>query len=232
MLPRSISLIGFVVMGAGLASLEMSCSGHSLAVAPDASPNDDAVDEGMADVAVLIDSPFVLADAGAAADIATLTDSPPVLADAGVAADIAAWTDSPPFVFGDAGVKVAEIDLTESTNARSATVVVYADASAVRTVGPPRSGAILLADGGVVPMGPTPMTFEAGSPVIVHFLQDLAAAGDVSAIPTRSDCPKSVSFGTRTYISAGGTQSGDLQCATNPNPEQAALIGDCLGLTY
>jgi len=57
--------------------------------------------------------------------------------------------------------------------------------------------------------------------------------GDSSlpAIPINSYCPKSVSNGTRTALSAGGTQSGDLQCATSLTPEQAALVRDCLALT-
>ena len=158
-----------------------------------------------------------------------MTDSPAVLDYASAAADVATSADAQ-FVLGDAGVIVAQIDLTESTNTRSSTVIVYADASAIRTVGPPKGGGFSLPDGAVVPLGPTPMSWEAGSPVIVQFLQDLAAAGDVSAVPI-TFCPKSASFGTRTYVSAGGASSGDLQCATNANPAQEALVHDCIGLT-
>ena len=211
MLPKSVPVLGFVIVGLGLAALELSCGRHPFPVAPDTSRHDAAIVRAAADSATLTDSPVVLDYAGAAADVATLADAP--------------------FVLGDAGAIVAQIDLTESTNTRSSTVIVYADASAIRTVGPPKGGGVILPDGAVVPLGPTPMSWEAGSPVILQFLQDLAAAGDVSAIPITSFCFKSTSFGTRTYVSAGGASSGDLQCATNLNPAQEALVHDCIGLT-
>jgi hypothetical protein len=126
-----------------------------------------------------------------------------------------------------AAVVVAIIDQSASTNARSSEVVVYSDGSAVRTVGPPRMGSLLLPDGGSVPMGPSPETFPPGSQEVMQLLADLAAVGDVSAIAT-SWCPKSISFGTTTTVWADGKQSGDLQCADAPSTVQAAFISDCL----
>jgi hypothetical protein len=53
--------------------------------------------------------------------------------------------------------------------------------------------------------------FPPGTIETKALLRLLERIGDVSKIPT-GNCPKSVSFGTRTEISYAGKTSGDLQC--------------------
>ena len=55
-------------------------------------------------------------------------------------------------------------------------------------------------------------SYAAGAADVVAFLAELQLVGDVSAIPTATDCAKSVSFGTRTLVTVNGMTSGDLQC--------------------
>lgn len=114
---------------------------------------------------------------------------------------------------------VAQIQQSASTNSSSIAVSVYTDGSAERGLGStPQSGSTGL--------NPPPESFPAGTREVVAFLADLARVGDVSAIQT-NNCPKSVSFGTRTTLTANGKTSGDLQCALNPSAAQQALIQDC-----
>lgn len=114
---------------------------------------------------------------------------------------------------------VAQIQESASTNASSIAVAVYTDGSAQRALGAtPLSGH--------TSFDPSPESFPAGTPEVVAFLADLALVGDVSSIQT-NNCSKSVSFGTRTTITANGKTSGDLQCALNPSAAQQALIQDC-----
>jgi hypothetical protein len=232
----------------GVLALTAACRESSSSHAHDAhdatldSPRETSPEAAVGQADGAVDSADVMAPADIAiAALDAASDSPADSSvDASVApadgalsdtevADAATTTDSLA-IAGEAGVEVARIYLSESTNTPWVQVIVYADASAVRTVGPPKAGWLVLADGAVVPRGALPWTFEAGSPEIIKFIQDLAAAGDVSAIPIGS-CMKSVSFGTTTHLSAGGKQSGDLQCATNVTPAQAALIGDCQALS-
>jgi hypothetical protein len=109
----------------------------------------------------------------------------------------------------------AKITLSRSTNSPEVDVVVLADGSAERTLAGP-SG--VLNDG--------PQSYPPGSPEVNAFLSDLAALGDVSAIPT-GKCPKSVSFGTTTTVTVGAATSGDLQCLVDPTPAATALAQDC-----
>jgi hypothetical protein len=111
--------------------------------------------------------------------------------------------------------EVASCAESASTNRAGVTVVVYGDGSAERTVGPQRN----------LPSG-TSAVFAAGSPDVLAFLRDVMAVGDVSRIPI-GNCAKSVSFGTRTTITAYGKTSGDVQCAAMPSAVEAALIHDC-----
>jgi hypothetical protein len=102
----------------------------------------------------------------------------------------------------DAGVRqeVAHVLETASTNTPEINVSIYADASAERKVG---SGNVqYVAD----------KSYPAASPEVMTFLAELRLVGDVSMMPTASGCVKSVSFGTRTIVSAGGETSGDVQC--------------------
>jgi hypothetical protein len=116
----------------------------------------------------------------------------------------------------------AEIDVSASSNSSPVSVAVYADGSAVRTLGAQLSWRTTSADH-------PPKSFPAGSPEVVAFLADLAAVGDVSTIPT-TNCIKSVSFGTTTSLTANGNYSGDLECPLNPSTAQQALINDCEAL--
>ena len=117
---------------------------------------------------------------------------------------------------------VASIRLSASTNTPPVDVVVYSDASAERTVGPFRF------EGGI-PIDPK--SYPAGSPEVVAFLCDLAAAGDVSRLPVTS-CPKSVSFGTTETVTAGDKTSSDVEClADTASAAAKALAHDCDVLT-
>jgi hypothetical protein len=102
----------------------------------------------------------------------------------------------------DAGVRAeaAHIRETASTNTPEINVSVYADGSAERKVG-----------AGNVPYV-ADKSYPANAPEVLAFLADLHTVGDVSKIPTASDCLKSASFGTRTIVSADGVSSGDVQC--------------------
>jgi hypothetical protein len=121
--------------------------------------------------------------------------------------------------------QVATIHVTRSTNSPELTVAVYCDGSAERTLG--EAGY----DNSLDIM---PKTYAPSSPEVVMFLTDLDAVGDVSAIPAspananlQSDCPKSVSFGTVTTITAQGKTSGDMQCLMDPTAMASALAADC-----
>jgi hypothetical protein len=135
---------------------------------------------------------------------------------------------SPP----DSREEVASIRVTASTNSGEIDVVVFSDASAERTIGPHRYDASTGLD-------PSPMSYPPGSPEVVTFLCDLAAVGDVSAIPadpggpspTLPGCAKSASFGTITTVTAGGKTSGDLQCLENPTAAATALAHDAAVLS-
>jgi hypothetical protein len=120
----------------------------------------------------------------------------------------------------DARTAVATITVSRSTNSPEIDVVVYSDGSAERTIIGPDGGA-----------GGSPRTFDPGSPEGTMFLSDLGAAGDISTIPVSPDCPKSVSFGTVTTVTAGGKTSVDMQCLLSPSAVHAALAHDCEVLT-
>jgi hypothetical protein len=123
------------------------------------------------------------------------------------------------FLAGEAGVAVAVIVRSGNSQRPGATTTIYADGSAVESYEPFGSP-----DGGV-------RNYPPGSPLVVQFLLDLSAVGDITTIPIQFGCAKSVSFGTTLTLSAGGKQTGDLECAHNPTPDQKRLIDDCLGLT-
>ena len=114
------------------------------------------------------------------------------------------------------GGAVALVRVSASTNSAEVDVAVYSDGSATRTIGPARNSVL---DG-------TPAMFPPGQPAVLQFLKDLEAVGNVAAIPI-GQCPKSVSFGTTTTVTAGGNTSGDLQCLKNPTPAETSLAADC-----
>ena len=120
---------------------------------------------------------------------------------------------------------VATIRVSASTNTGNVDVAVYADGSAVRTVGPPRYG-----ESGA--LGPSPETYPPASEPVMMFLCDLQAAGEVSQLATATGCSKSVSFGTTTTITVGTETSGDLQCLQTGAPATTVMLAhDCHGLT-
>jgi hypothetical protein len=120
---------------------------------------------------------------------------------------------------------VASVHVTASTNTGTIDVTVFSDGSAERTTGPARFDA----GPGLTPQ---PMSFPAGSPEVMTFLCDLAAAGRVSQIPTTNSCAKSVSFGTEMTVAVGPDSSGDLEClATTASAAAMALAHDCDVLT-
>jgi hypothetical protein len=125
-----------------------------------------------------------------------------------------ATTDLPASAAEGGRAEVAHIRETASTNTPEINVAVYADASAQRTI--VGSNAAYVAN----------KTYPAGSADVTTFLTELHLVGDVSKIPTASDCGKSVSFGTETIVSADGKTSGDLQCllATAPNADADAML--------
>ena len=117
----------------------------------------------------------------------------------------------------DPRAQVATIHVTGSTNSPPVDVAIYCDGSAARTLPEPAASN---------PFSIMPKMFAAGSAQVMAFLSDLDAIGDVSTIPISASCPKSVSFGTVTTVSALRFASGDLQCVDHPSPAQAALAND------
>jgi hypothetical protein len=120
---------------------------------------------------------------------------------------------------------LALIRVSASTNSPEIDVAVYSDGSADRTAG-----------GSAGTMPPSVRTFAVGSPEGIMFLTHLAAidnlgdVGDPNVVPLNL-CPKSVSSGTVTKVTAGGVTSGDMQCLTNPTAAETGLAHDCDVLT-
>lgn len=139
--------------------------------------------------------------------------------------------EKPPYVpVPDGGV--ALIRTSASTNTREVDVVVYEDGSAVRSVGE---------DGGYWAFNPNgqdggwptvlPKNYPPDAPEIRAFLTDLARVGSVADISIGTSCIKSISYGTRTVVSAHGETSGDLQCAERTSADVSTLADDCAALT-
>jgi hypothetical protein len=155
-------------------------------------------------------------------------DAAPPPNDACVCADL---LPAPPDAVADlpspqdhARVLAASIRVSRSTNSSEIDVVVYSDGSAERTLGPHNPA-------GTTSLDPPPKSYPPASLEVMTFLADLAGTGDISTLPVVSDCPKSVSFGTETTISAGGKTSVDMQCLANPTPDAMGLAADCVVLT-
>ena len=122
---------------------------------------------------------------------------------------------------------VGEIFESASTNARSMKVEIFADGSAERTIGPP-TPIEAQTDGGLGPLDGTPKSFPPGSTDVLLFLQALAGVNDLSAIPIRRSCTKSISFGTETTVRANGQTSGDLQCIDSGSNAGDVTAGQAL----
>jgi hypothetical protein len=102
---------------------------------------------------------------------------------------------------------LATIAQSRSTNTRGFRVTVFEDGSA--TVAFDSAGLGFRSE-------PTqPQSFSEKTVNTEKLRELLVRIGDVSRIPT-GNCPKSVSFGTRTTISYAGKTSGDLQCLRAP----------------
>jgi hypothetical protein len=103
---------------------------------------------------------------------------------------------------GVAGI-LATITQSASTNTRGYKVVIRTDGSATAEIGGTKLG----------PRNEPPrlQQFPPGTINTKTLRRLLTEIGDVSRIPT-GGCPKSVSFGTRTYITYAHKTSGDLQC--------------------
>jgi hypothetical protein len=129
----------------------------------------------------------------------------------------------------EAGTPIAEIIETHSTNYAGFDVLVYSDGSATQTTVPSRGCGYEGSD--AADCQSSSSYYPPGTPIVMRFLADLQAVGDLSNIPTASYCGKSTSFGTYTTVSANGKSSGDLQCMVNPTAAQCALYADCIALT-
>jgi hypothetical protein len=119
--------------------------------------------------------------------------------------------------------RAAAIHVSRSTNSPAIDVAVFCDSSAERTLGTP---------GVTNAASVTPKVYAPGSPEVTAFLADLNAVGDLSAIPIRASCAKSISFGTTTTVSALGGSSGDLECLDSPSATETALANDCNTLAW
>lgn len=140
----------------------------------------------------------------------------------------------PDAVFGDVAlvdgnlpVEVARI-VREGTNFGRTTVVVYSDASAVRT----KEDRLMiehLRDGMA---GPSVEVIPSGTPEVVKFLQDLALVPGVAGLGgTDIYCAgKSVSNSTRTHLTARGEISRNLECDDGATASDPVLTADCLAL--
>jgi len=98
---------------------------------------------------------------------------------------------------------LATITQSRSTNTRGYKVVIHNDGSATAEIGG--------ADFGLRTEPSRSQQFPPGAIDTKTLRGLLTEIGDVSRIPT-GNCPKSVSFGTRTQITYANKTSGDLQC--------------------
>lgn len=124
-------------------------------------------------------------------------------------------------------VEVARI-VRRGTNFGRTTVVVFADANAVRT----KEDSSLLAGSFDGLPEPTVDVLPPGSPEVVKFLAELASVDDVSVIGgDEYFCVgQSVSFSTRTFVTVGGKTSRNLECDDSALVTAPALTADCLAL--
>ena len=116
-------------------------------------------------------------------------------------------------------VALATVTETSSTNSDGYTFTLYNDGSAEGAVSmPSRIGAISREACHLPPL----------TPMVRNCLDWLAQAGDISLIPTYP-CAKSISLGTRTYVTYGGISSGDLQCI-DTRQYSCTDFGNCTSL--
>lgn len=100
-------------------------------------------------------------------------------------------------------IAVATVTETSSTNSDGYTFTLYDDGSAEGSVASlSRTRAI----------SREACHLERGTALVLTCLDWLSQADGISKIPVTSLCPKSISFGTRTFITYEGASTGDLQC--------------------
>ncbi len=129
----------------------------------------------------------------------------------------------------EAGSPVAEIIETASANRAGFDVLVYSDGSATQTTVPSSGCPFLGADD--TNCQTSSSYYPPGSPIVMQFLTDLQAAGELSNIQEVSFCSKPLCCANVTTVSASGRSSPDLQCMANPTPAQCALYLDSIALT-
>ena len=73
--------------------------------------------------------------------------------------------------------------------------------------------------------GVEPQSAKLDSQVYQQLLNDVKAAGPLSALPEQH-CPKSASFGSSLYVEFKGDRSPDISCSPQEDPRSAALQKD------
>ena len=128
----------------------------------------------------------------------------------------------------DAAAPAVWVVQSASTNYPGFQVAIYGDGSAVWSIIPSGWYGRTTGPAGET-YGPSPNYYPSGSPSFVRCLCDIEQVGDVSSIVSDgSFCSKSVSFGTRTTISAFGKDTADLQCPLAPlTTAQSQMMSDC-----
>jgi hypothetical protein len=128
---------------------------------------------------------------------------------------------------GNLPFEVARI-VRVGTNFGPVTVVVYSDASAVRT----REESMIVRELSDAAREPSIEVLPPGSPEVVKFLEDLASVDNVAVLGGwDSWCPgQSISFSTRTYLTAGGMTSRNLECGEGATVSDPVLTADCVAL--
>jgi hypothetical protein len=73
--------------------------------------------------------------------------------------------------------------------------------------------------------GAQPQSAKLDSQLCQRLLEDVKAAGTLSALPEQH-CPKSASFGSSLYVESNGDRSPDISCSPQEDPRSAALQKD------
>ena len=131
------------------------------------------------------------------------------------------------FVDGGLPFEVARI-VREGTNFGPVTVVVYSDASAVRTT----EATLAMRGMSDAAFEPSIEVLPPGTPEVAKFLEDLASVDNVAVLGGWDVmCTgQSVSFSTRTHLTVGGMISRNLECDDGATVSDPALTADCLAL--
>lgn len=234
-------LLGVALLLAG----QVGCNGSNKSLGKAATHADAAIDsqEQVGDTAFAdqLDSPADAGPADGAIDSQDAGPEPDPDPDAGsanqpdspgISCGFPTEDGAPGIAQSDAGVPIASIVRSESTNADGVRTDIYCDGSAIRYKIPCR-GCVLHSFPAGCPCSAgleTADYFAAGAPAVLKCLSDLQAVGDVSTIAKDRNrpCVKSVSAGTTSWISFHGEYTDDLSCPLLPlTEEQHAMIEDC-----